>query len=80
MKETSTTNDLRDFLNCFAAVIELDQIRIDAMPPDKFHPKYDESMWRRWRRYHVDYINGLLLTVDAIPAAILLELTQLAFA
>jgi len=44
----------------------------------KFHPEYDEGMWRRWRRDHLDYIDQLLPTVDAIPPAILQELTQLA--
>jgi hypothetical protein len=73
-----TTNDIRDLLTGFAATIELDQIRVDPLPPEKFHPEYDEGMWRRWRRDHLDYIDQLLPTVDAIPPAILQELTQLA--
>ena len=50
---------------------ELDQIRADALPPEKFHRCYSDSMWRNWRRGHVDYINRLLPTVNTIPSALL---------
>jgi hypothetical protein len=73
-----THEDIRDLLIGFAAAIELDQIRVDALPPEKFHRWYSDSMWRNWRCDHVDYINRLLPTVNAIPSALLQELTQLA--
>jgi len=78
MTEILTANDIRNLLAGFAAAIELDQIRVDAMPPEKFHPEYSEGMWRRWRRDHLDYISQLLPTVDAIPPSMLQELTRLA--
>src|SRR5215475_11912061 len=78
MSRPLTREDVRDFLTGFAAAIELDQIRVDALPSEKFHPEYDEGMWRQWRRSHLVYIDQLLPTVDAIPPAILQELTQLA--
>jgi hypothetical protein len=37
-------------------------------------------MWRRWRRYHLDYIKQLLPSVDAVPPTLLQELTRLALA
>ena len=52
-----THEDIRDLLIGFAAAIELDQIRVDALPPEKFHRWYSDGMWRRWRRGHLDYIN-----------------------
>src|SRR5215475_15950622 len=78
MSRPLTREDVRDFLTGFAAAIELDQIRVDALPSEKFHLEYDEGMWRQWRRSHLVYIDQLLPTVDAIPPAILQELTQLA--
>ena len=59
MAETLTHEDIRDLLIGFAAAIELDQIRVDALPPERFHRWYDDSMWRNWRRYHVDYIKSV---------------------
>src|SRR5271169_610340 len=50
--------DIRDLLIGFAAAIELDQVRVDAPPPEKVHPDYDDRMWRRWRR-----IDQLLPTI-----------------
>jgi hypothetical protein len=35
-------------------------------------------MWRRWRRAHVDYIDQLLPTLNAMPLALLQELTRIA--
>src|SRR5215813_2988333 len=73
-----THKDIRDLLTCFAAAIELDQIRVDALTLEKFHPYYDYGMWRRVRRDHLQFIDQLLLTVDTIPSALLQRLTQLA--
>ena len=78
MTQTLTPEDIRDLLTGFIAAIELDQIRVDALPPEKFHHWYSDSMWRNWRRYHLDYINRLLPSVNAIPSALLQELAWLA--
>jgi hypothetical protein len=78
MTKTLTTDDIRDLLTGFSAAIELDQIRVDALPAGKFHPYYSSGMWRRWRRYHLDYINQLLPTVNGMPATLLQELTRVA--
>ena len=47
------TSDVRDLLTCFAAAIELDQVRVDALPARKFHHLYSGSLWRMWRRDHL---------------------------
>ncbi len=78
MDKMLTRDDIRDFLTGFAAAIELDQLRVDALPPERFHQEYDEGMWRRWRGSHLSYIKQLLPTVDEIPVAMLEELTQIA--
>jgi hypothetical protein len=76
MTKTLTTDDIRDLLTGFAAAIKLDQIRVDAVSPRKFHRHYSPSLWRTWRRSHLDFINQLLATVKAMPP----ELTRLALA
>jgi hypothetical protein len=73
-----THKDIRDLLTSFAATIELDQIRVDALTSEKFHPAYDDRMWRRCRRDHLEFIDQLLPTVDTIPSALLQRLSQLA--
>jgi hypothetical protein len=78
MTETLTHADIRNLLKGFSAAIELDQLRVDAMPAAKFHVHYDEGMWRRWRSSHISYINKLLSSVDRIPPAMLKELTWIA--
>jgi hypothetical protein len=78
MTRNITANDIRDLLAGFAAAIELDQIRVDALPASRFHHLYDDSLWRMWRRDHLQYINLLLSTADAIPAVILEKLTWMA--
>jgi hypothetical protein len=78
MTETLTHADIRDLLRGFGAAIELDQLRVDAMPAAKFQPPYNDSMWRGWRGGHISYTNKLLSTVDAIPSAMLRELTGIA--
>ena len=77
MVKTITPEDIRDLLGGFAAAIELDQLRVDALPPEKFHPLYSDSLWRSWRRDHITYINKLLTTVSVIPPAVLEELTRI---
>jgi hypothetical protein len=73
-----TPEDVRDFLTGFVAAIELDQIWVDALPPEMFHRWYSDSMWRNWRRDHIDYINRLLPSVNTIPSGLLQELAWLA--
>jgi hypothetical protein len=80
MTEILTHADIRDLLNGFGASIELDQLRVNAIPAAKFHPLYNDSMWRGWREGHISYINKLLSTVDAVPSEILRELTGIAIA
>ena len=78
MTEALTRADIRDLLRGFGAAIELDQLRVDAMPAAKFQPSYNDSMWRGWRGGHISYVNKLLSTVDAIPSPMLRELTGIA--
>jgi hypothetical protein len=77
---TLTHADVRDLLIGFAAAIELDQIRVDALPTQRFHPIYDDGMWRRYRRDHLNFIDRLLPTVTTISTAALRKLTRLAVA
>ena len=78
MIQTLTKDDIRKLFSGFADAIQLDQIRVDALPPQKFSFKYRDSMWRIWRRSHLDYVNRLLPTVEAISPALLEKLTWLA--
>jgi hypothetical protein len=78
MTETLTHADIRDFLERFGAAIELDQLRVDAMSAAKFHPQYNAGMWREWRVGHIGYVNTLLSSVEAMPPAMLIELTRIA--
>src|SRR5258707_11200161 len=80
MTEALTRADIRDLLRGFSAAIELDQLRVDAMPAAKFQPPYNDRMWRGWRADHIAYISRLLSTVDAIPQAMLRELAGIAIA
>lgn len=78
MTETLTHADIRKFFKNTSAAIELDQRRVDAMPPTSFHPMYDALLWRDWRVGHLGYIKCLLSSVNAISPAMLVELTKLA--
>jgi len=51
MTKTLTTEDMRDLLTGFAAAIEFDQILVDALPPESFHPDYSPDMWRMWHQH-----------------------------
>lgn len=70
--------DIRDWLAGLAAAIELDQIRFDAWPKERFHPEYDDGMWRRWRKEHLEFIGRLLPTIDEIPTPTLKHIGRLA--
>ena len=80
IQPTLTHEDIRYLLTACAGAIELDQIRVDALPPERFHPAYNGSIWRRYRHDHLDFINQLLPTVNSIPSALLQELARLAIA
>jgi hypothetical protein len=70
--------DIRDFLNRFASAIMRDQVHVDALSPEKFHPQYNGDMWRTWRLDHLAYLNALLMTLDTITPNLLKELTRIA--
>src|SRR5437764_5569169 len=78
MVKKLNADDIREFFTGFAAAIELDQIRVDALPPERFHAEYSDSMWRRWRDDHLKYLNQLLSTIYVIPQATLKKLTWIA--
>jgi hypothetical protein len=78
MIKSITKDDIRELLNGFIAAIELDQIRVDALPASVFHRRYDDDMWRNWRRYHLKYVKQLLSTLDTIAPVILEKLTWIA--
>jgi hypothetical protein len=78
MIEKLTSKDIRNFLKRLSAAIELDQVHVDALPAERFSPAYSDSMWRAWRHDHRVFIDKLLLTADAIPPAVLDELTGIA--
>jgi hypothetical protein len=80
MTTTITHEDIRNLLMGFAAAVELDQIRVDALPRERFHPAYIDSMWRSIRRESLDCIHRLLPTVNAMPLTLLEELSELSFA
>jgi hypothetical protein len=78
MIKNITKDNIRELLNGFTAAIELDQIRVDALPASVFHRDYDDGMWRRHRREHLEYVKQLLPTLDTIPPVILEKLTRIA--
>jgi hypothetical protein len=80
MIKTLTPEDIRTFLKQLSTAIELDQVHVDALAPERFSPAYSDGTWRAWRRDHRVFIDRLLLTADAIPPAMLRELTGIAIA
>ena len=78
MIKALTPEDIRTFLKRMSTAIELDQIHVDTLPPERFSPVYNDGMWRAWRRDHRVFIDKLLLTAVAIPPAMLRELTRIA--
>jgi hypothetical protein len=70
--------DLRNLLRAYSGAIELDQIRVDALPPSSFHPEYSRGMWLRWRRRHIDFINQLLRTTRDMSQQLLQNLNLVA--
>ena len=78
MTKALAPDDIRDLLNRFASAIMLDQVHVDGLPPEKFHPQYNGDMWLAWRLDHLAYLNTLLMTVDTITPNLLKELTRIA--
>jgi hypothetical protein len=78
MTKALTHEHLRKLLQNFSAAIQLDQHRVDELPAAHFHPQCNDEMWRVWRADHVSYIERLLSTMEAIPFALLVELTTMA--
>jgi hypothetical protein len=80
MTELKITHcDVQDWFAGLAAAIELDQIRVDALPKERFRHQYDDGSWRRWRKEHLDYIARLLPTISGIPTPTLKQIARLAF-
>lgn len=70
--------DIRNLLRAYAGAIALDQIRVDALPPDSFDPAYHRGMWLRWRRCHLAFINKLLETTRELPQELLQNINLVA--
>jgi hypothetical protein len=70
--------DIRNLLRAYSGAIALDQIRVDALPPDSFAPAYYRGMWLRWRRCHVAFINQLLETTRDVSRELLQNLNLVA--
>jgi hypothetical protein len=75
-----THKDIKEFLAKFAEAILVDQERVKKLPRKKFHPFYDDGMWKRNREDHVHAIIELSMTVDEMPKRLLRKLTDLAIA
>jgi hypothetical protein len=70
--------DMETALRRFCTAIERDQLRIDTMPRARFHPSYDDAMWRDWRHGQKIYINRLISTVADLPVVLLEKLSAIA--
>ncbi|QOZ33285.1 hypothetical protein [Bradyrhizobium sp. CCBAU 53421] len=80
LTENLTPADIQDFLRRLSTAIELDQVNVDALPPESFSIDYDDNMWRTWRQDHRAFIEKLLSTADAIPPVVLKQMTEIATA
>ena len=80
LTETLTPEDIKTFLTRLTTAIELDQVYVDALPPESFSIEYDDSMWRTWRHDHRVYLEKLHATTDAIPPVMMWQLTGIAVA
>ncbi|SFM13556.1 hypothetical protein SAMN03159423_5565 [Bradyrhizobium sp. NFR13] len=81
MTKTLIIQDIKDFLKRLSITIELDQHRVDGLPPERFSPEYSQRMWHDWRCHHRDFIDKkLLATADAISPAVVNGLTEIALA
>ena len=78
MTKALAPDDVRHFLKRFASAIMRDQVHVDALPLEKFHPQYNGEMWLTWRLDHLAYLNTLLMTLDTITPKLLKELTRIA--
>lgn len=78
--ETLAPEDIQNCLKRLSTAIELDQVHVDRLPPERFSIAYRDSMWRTWRHDHRVFVEKLLLTADAIPPLMLWQLTGIATA
>jgi len=78
MVELLTHADISSSLSDFATAIELDQRRVDALPTATFSPMYDARMWRDWRANSIAFVEKMISSVNSIPKAMVVELTELA--
>jgi hypothetical protein len=65
-------------LSRFIIAIERDQLRVDAIPRARFHPEYDDTMWRDLRIVCSIYLNRLMQTVLDIQPSLLEKLSAIA--
>lgn len=70
--------DMRSVLSRFIIAVERDQLRIDAIPRARFHPEYDDAMWRDWRNGNRIYLNRLMTTLSDMPPSLLETLSAIA--
>jgi hypothetical protein len=70
--------DVETVLRRFNVAIERDQLRVDAIPRERFDPSYDDSMWRDWRNGHRIYLNRLVSTVADMQPSLLEKLSGIA--
>jgi hypothetical protein len=78
MHTSITKADIRELLAVFIAAIELDQVQVDALPETAFHEHYSDSMWRSWRRCHLQYASLLRSTVETVRPPTLEKLAWIA--
>lgn len=73
-----TAKDLQDSLKRLSAAIELDQVAVDSLAPERFSSQYDDGLWRTWRDDHRGFIEKLLATAGAIKPLTLQQLNEIA--
>jgi hypothetical protein len=73
-----TAKDVQDSLKRLSAAIELDQVAVDSLAPERFSSQYDDGLWRTWRHDHRGCIEKLLATASAIKPFTLQRLNQIA--
>lgn len=77
-KEVLTIADVEKMLQQLSAAIEQDQIYVDGLPRDQFHPAYSPSLWHEWRQGHREFIKKLLATTNTMGDSHMRGLTEVA--
>ncbi len=78
MTDLLQCSDIETVLKRFGAAIARDQARVDARPREKFHPSYDDAMWRDWRNGHRIYLSRLASTVPDMQLSLLEKVSAIA--